>query len=88
MEASEQAILSMWERMDKTQREQLLEAAQQIVAPPRTYTALELLDLPDEERERYIAWSFAQGAKMEFEIFESYSDEEIDGFEHAYEQEE
>jgi hypothetical protein len=44
----------------------------------KRYTARELLKLPREEREKYMAWSFAQAENEEFEIFEAYSEEDID----------
>lgn len=44
----------------------------------RQYTAQELLKLSSEEREAYIAWSFAQAENINFEIFEAYSEEDID----------
>jgi len=44
----------------------------------RQYTAQELLKLSSEEREAYIAWSFAQAENIDFEIFEAYSEEDID----------
>ena len=42
------------------------------------YTAQELLKLSSEERETYIAWSFVQAENINFEIFETNSEEDID----------
>ncbi|MCU0480482.1 MAG: hypothetical protein MUE54_04635 [Anaerolineae bacterium] len=72
-------LLALIEKMDETKQHQLLDVARQFVyKPPRHYTAVELLELPEEEREAYIAWSFAQAEGVEFEIFEAYSEEDID----------
>lgn len=72
-------LLALIEQMGERKQHQLLDTAHQLIyKPPRYYTAVELLDLPEEEREAYIAWSFAQAEGVEFEIFEAYSEEDID----------
>ena len=52
MSPTRQELLSLYEQMDADQRQRLLEAARQILETPRTYTGLELMSLPPEERER------------------------------------
>jgi len=65
--------------MDESQQHQLLDTARHLIQKPhRYYTAIELLELPEEERERYMAWSFAQAENMDFEIFEAYSEGDSD----------
>ena len=71
-------LLHLFEQMDENQRHQLLHAARQIVQPTRHYTALELMAFPIEERERLVAESIAQAADEDFEIFEAYSEEDMD----------
>ena len=79
MNTIQSEILSLIEQMDENQQHQLLDTARQLIQKPsRRYTARELLKLPREERERYMAWSFAQAENEEFEIFEAYSEEDID----------
>lgn len=77
MTFEEQRIVELMAHMDEAQRRELLAMARQIVLP-RTYTALELLELPKAERERYMALSFALSADEDFETFEAYSEEDID----------
>ncbi|MDX2076358.1 MAG: hypothetical protein SFZ02_07990 [bacterium] len=79
MTTIEQEILTLIGQMDENQQHQLLDTARQLIQKPhRYYTAVELLELPEEERERYMAWSFAQAENEEFEIFEAYSEEDSD----------
>jgi hypothetical protein len=67
-------LLNLFEQMDEHQRHQLLDVARQIVQPARHYTALELMTLPIEERDRLVAEAMAQAADEDFEIFEAYSE--------------
>jgi hypothetical protein len=71
-------LLHLFEQMDDQQRNHLLNLARQLVQPPPHYTARELLALPKEERERLVAQSIALATDEDFEIFEAYSEENID----------
>lgn len=77
MSIAQQQILDLMAHMNADQQRELLSAARQIVLP-RTYTALELQQLPKAERERYMALSHALAADEDFEIFAAYSEEDID----------
>jgi len=54
---------------------QELETPQTVTA---TYSARDLMKLPLEQRERIIAEAFACAAEEDFEIFEAYSEENLD----------
>ena len=79
MTTLEQALVEKFRRLDEDQQRRILEIVETI-DKPRTYTALELLDLPAEERELYIARSFEMAANEDFEIFEAYDAEDFDDY--------
>ncbi|MCA0458937.1 MAG: hypothetical protein LCI00_33620 [Chloroflexi bacterium] len=79
MTTLERELIERIIRLDDASKQRVLEFVDTI-ENPRTYTALELLELPPEERERYIAWSFAAAANEDFETFEAYSEEDFDDY--------
>lgn len=79
MTTLEQELIEKITHLDEDKQRRILEFVETI-EKPRTYTALELLSLPLEERERYIAWSFELAANEDFEIFEAYSEEDFDDY--------
>lgn len=79
MAAIEQEILEKLAHLDDAQKKRVLEFVQSIGENrPKSYTARELLKLPEAERQRIIAESFRVAVDEDFEIFEAYSEEEID----------
>lgn len=79
MTTIEQELMEKISRLDENQQRRILKFVEEI-ENPRTYTALELLRLPSEERERYIVHSFELAANEDFETFEAYSEEDFDDY--------
>jgi hypothetical protein len=79
MSTLEQELMEKISRLDEDNQRRILRFVEEI-ENPRTYTALELFKLPPEERERYIARSFELATNEEFEIFEAYSEEDLDDY--------
>ncbi len=79
MSTLEQELIEKISHLDEDQKRHILEIVE-TMEKPRTYTALELLELPVEERENYIARSFELAANEDFEIFEAYSEEDFDDY--------
>jgi hypothetical protein len=79
MTTLEQELIEKIHHLDEAKQRRILEFVEEI-ENPRTYTALELLELPIEERERYIARSFELAANEDFEIFEAYSEDDFDDY--------
>lgn len=79
MSTLEQELMEKISQLNEDQQRRILEIVETI-DKPRTYTALELLALPAEERERYIARSFELAANENFETFEAYSEEDFDDY--------
>lgn len=73
MSTLEQELMEKISQLNEDQQRRILEIVETI-DKPRTYTAIELLALPIEERERYIARSFELAAHENFETFEAYSE--------------
>jgi hypothetical protein len=72
-------LLELVEKLDEHQQQQVLNYVRQLTAPARRYyTALELLELPAEEREHYVEASFKSSQHEDFEIFEAYSEDDLE----------
>jgi len=78
MSAIDQTILNELHKLTETDQHQVLDFIRYLQQP--TYTALELLKLSPELRQHYIAKSFALAQNEDFEIFEAYSEEDLDDF--------
>jgi len=79
MTTLEQKLMEKISHLTEDQQRHILEIVETI-DKPRTYTALELLALPADERELYIARSFEMAANEDFEIFEAYDEEDFDDY--------
>jgi len=51
----QEELLALFEQMNISQQQQLLEKAHEILHLPRTYTGRELMALPPQEQERIVA---------------------------------
>jgi hypothetical protein len=79
MSAIQQELLEKISHLDEAQQRRVLEFVDQI-ASPHHYTPSELLSLPPEERDRIMREAFDRAADEEFEIFEAYSEEDMDDY--------
>ena len=79
MSILEQEILESVRQLDEVGQRRVLEFIRQLEQRARPYTASELMELPFEERNRIAKAVLASTADEDFEIFEAYSEEDIDG---------
>ncbi len=83
MSAVEQEIMEKIRKLDEETQKRVLTFIEELeiseeIPPQKFYTALELLQLPEEERNRLVAEAFERAADEDFEIFEAYSEEDFD----------
>jgi hypothetical protein len=83
MSAVEQEIIEKVRRLDEEAQKRVLTFIEELeisdeTPPHKFYTAPELLQLPEEERNRLVAEAFERAADEDFEIFEAYSEENFD----------
>jgi hypothetical protein len=73
MSALEQELMQKISRLSDDQQRRVLEFVQSIEKQPQEtlYTALELIKLPYEERNRLVIAALESSADEEFEIFET-----------------
>jgi hypothetical protein len=76
MSAIEQEILQRFHRLAPEHQRQVLAFLEQLERE-RPLSALELLRLPAEERQRRVQAAIAAAADENFETFEAYSEESI-----------
>src|SRR5260370_28606220 len=75
--AIEQQILEKVSGLELEQKQRVLAFVEQIATQNKQYTALELMQLPFEERNTILQAQLAQAADEDFETFEAYSDEDL-----------
>lgn len=85
MSALREELLAKIARLNETQQRRVLEFVRQIETietpqPERHYTALELMQMPYDERNRILAERVALAADEDFEVFEANSDEDFDDY--------
>ncbi len=78
MNAIDQQILEKVSRLEPAQKQRVLAFVEQIAAHKQHYTARELMRLPFEERNAILQGQLAQAADEDFEMFEAYSEENLD----------
>jgi hypothetical protein len=78
MSAIEEEILERLHQLGTADQQKVLEFIEGLRQPERHYTPLELLTLPEEERNRIIEESFRLAQDEDFETFEAYSEEPLD----------
>ncbi len=79
MSTLEQEIIDRLHKLGSDEQQKVLDFIERLQRrSPRHYTASELIQLPDEERDRLVAEAFDRAATMDFEIFEAYSEEPLD----------
>lgn len=72
----EQAIIDRLHEFHTEAQRRVLEFIEQLKAQPRThYSAIELMRLPAEERDRIVAEVFRLAENKDFKISEAYSEE-------------
>ncbi len=80
MSALEQEIIERLHKLGSEEQQKVLDFIERLQhRSPQHYSATELMQLPEEERDHLVAEAFDQAANMEFEIFEAYSEEPLDG---------
>lgn len=78
MNTIEQQILEKVSHLEAEQQKRVLEFVEGLVAPPKHYTASELMRLPFEQREAILRAQLALAVDEDFEDFEAYSEEDLD----------
>ncbi len=83
MSAVEQEIIERIRKLDQEAQKRVLAFIEEVegsekTPPQKYYTAVELLQLPKEKRDRLVAEAFERAADEDFEIFEAYSEEDFD----------
>jgi hypothetical protein len=79
MAAIEEEIMDKIRHLDETAKRRVLEFVNSIELPPQSpYRASALMKLPFEERERLVRAAIAASADQDFEIFEAYTEEDLD----------
>jgi len=80
MSAVEQELIQKISHLSDDQQRRVLEFVQSIEKLPQetTYTALELIKLPYEERNRLVIAALESSADEDFEIFEAHELKETD----------
>jgi hypothetical protein len=76
--AIDQQILEKVSRLEPAQKQRVLAFVEQMAAQKQQYTARELMKLPVEERNAILQAQLAQAADEDFEMFEAYSEEDLD----------
>ena len=76
MSALEQELVEKISHLSEAQQQKVLAFIENLETAPNT--ALDLMKLPAEERARLVAEAFALAANEDFEIFEAYTEEEVD----------
>jgi len=78
MNSVEEQILEKVSRLEPAQKQRVLAFVEQIAAQKQHYTARELMRLPYEERNAILQAQLTQATEENFEIFEAYSEENLD----------
>ncbi len=73
----EQQIVEQLHRLDEAQKRRVLDFVTALQQTPAR-TARDLLRLPPEERSRLVTAAFEAAADEDFEVFEAYSEEDLD----------
>jgi hypothetical protein len=76
MNMLEKEIIEKFQQLDSSARQRVLGFLEQL-EHERPLSALELMRLPAEERQRRVQAAIASAADEDFEIFEAYSEEAI-----------
>lgn len=76
MDVLEKEIIEKFQQLDSSARQRVLGFLEQL-EHERPMSALELMRLPAEERQRRVRAAIASAADEDFEIFEAYSEEAI-----------
>lgn len=76
MNVIEKEIIEKFQQLDFEARQRLLDFLEQL-DDQRPLTALELMRLPPEARQRHVQAAIASAANEDFELFEAYSEEII-----------
>lgn len=76
MSGLEQEIIEKFQQLDSSARQRVLASLEQL-EHERPLSALELMRLPAEERQRRVQAAIAAAADEDFEIFEAYSEEAL-----------
>jgi hypothetical protein len=75
----EQQIADKLRSLSEEQKRQVLDFVTRAAALQPPYSARELMRLPHAERQRLVTEALKSAADEDFEIFEAYSEEEMDG---------
>lgn len=75
MNIIEQEIVNKLSGLNHDQQQKVLEFIDTLREPRQHYTARDLMKLPAEERDRLVAQAFELAANEDFEVFETYSEE-------------
>jgi hypothetical protein len=81
MTTVEQELIEKISRLDEDLQIEVLAFVDKIT--PRFYTLDELTQMSPEERAKAVAASFAAASNEDFEIFEAYSEENIDDYDES-----
>jgi len=76
MDVLEKEIIEKFQQLDSSARQRVLGFLEQLEYE-RPLSALELMRLPAEERQRRVQAAIASAADEDFETFEAYSEEAI-----------
>lgn len=76
MNVLEKEIIEKFQQLDSSARQRVLGFLEQLELE-RPLSALELMRLPAEERQRRVQAAIASAADEDFEVFEAYSEEAI-----------
>lgn len=74
MNLLEQEIIEKFQQLDISARQRVLDM---LVHLERPLSALELMQLPADERKRRVQAAIASAANEDFETFEAYSEEDL-----------
>lgn len=77
MSIPEQEIVQRIRNLSPEHQQRLL-AFLQLLEEERPLTALEIMQLPPDERQRHVRAAIESAAYEDFEIFEAYSEERLD----------
>ena len=77
MELLEQEIIDKFQQLAPDAQARVLDFLEHI-RQSRPLSALEIMQLPIEERQKYVQSAIASATNEDFEIFEAYSEEALD----------
>jgi hypothetical protein len=78
MNGIEQQLFEKISHLSADQQQRVLEFVEELEAPRHQYSAQELMRLPPAQREAILRAQLEMAANEDFELFEAYSEEDLD----------